>query len=1072
MCGISGIVTAQGPASADELGRMTSLIEYRGPDGFGYLGHSTRKRNLHFTREIGELSPDRDQDYDVLLGHRRLAIIDLSDEGRCPMPSADHRLWITFNGEIYNYVELRAELAALGHLFTTATDTEVILAAYRQWGTGCLDHFNGMWSFALLDVDKAILFCARDRLGEKPFYYHWDGRTFSFGSEIKQLLCLPRVSREAHPGVLFDFLIFSTYGCNSEQTFFRDVMDMRGGHYLLVPLGAMHGWRPRPVRWWTIELRNKLEGWSSRQYADRYRELFEDAVRLRLRSDVPVGSCLSGGLDSSGIVCMVDRVLKDAGVRGLQKTFTALSDVKEYDERNYAQAVIDATRVQPSFVTPSVDRLLSDMDRLFWHQDEPFISTSIFAGWCVYGLVREHGVTVTLDGQGPDEMMGGYVPTMYPSLLLDNLSRLDVPRFLGNIQGLHRMNRLSWATIVAGIAREGGSVLIPRALKQSIRRAKEILTPEFFALGRESSVSLRRLVESPDWRLQVGGTIFDRVLLQATLYDTLPGILRQVDRNSMAFSVEARLPFLDYRLVEYTFSLPTRQKFDLGLPKQVYRRALDGVVPDVIRDRKSKLGFVTAEADWFRGGFSEALQRTYDEIPEGAPYRRAPVQSLFSSFVSGKTPYDPLLWKVFNIQRLQAAGYVSWPGANSPATRAPAARGGRRSRVCMISPGVVHALPRVLAMAPYLEEVYFVDLIGNTDPAVLEAVGVTYQSVVSGGGGPGSDSKLAFLLRNIDPDVICCHYALGDHFFQAIASNLCPVAVIAMGTDVLHDEGDVRRSWMERRLAILGMKNAGRIAAKSHHLEAAIRKMSIQSPVDVNYWGCNLRQFTPGSRLEARAQLGLPASPKILLSPRAIEPRLNIHLIVEAFPAVLRRWPDALLVFIGRADLSYHKSITQTIARLGIGSNVRFCGFVPMDQTVTYYRASDLVISLGNSEGFPNTLLEVMACGIPILAADIPQVRELLIDGVNASVSPLQVTAIESGIVRLLEDSSLAAGQAVAAQAAALEVGNIASNAQLWSTSLLELARSGKRPSATSIWLFRGLLLVYRISRALSLRLS
>ncbi len=656
MCGIAGIVATNGAASAATLERITSLVRYRGPDDHGYLGYNSRTRDVRFSQDARELEPGDDTTFDVLLGHRRLAILDLSEQGRGPMPSRDRRLWITYNGEIYNYIELRDELAALGHRFVSGTDTEVILAAYRQWGTECLHRFNGMWAFALLDLDRNILFCARDRLGVKPFYYHWDGNAFSFGSEIKQLLAVPGVSRKAHVGVLFDYLVFGSYGCNSEQTFFDDVLDLRGGHYLVVPLHSLQGWTPTPVRWWTISLRNRQEGWTDRQYAARYLELFEDAVRLRLRSDVPLGTCLSGGLDSSGIVCMVDQLLSRAGIEGLQKTFTATSDNPRFDERNYAQAVIKSTRVEPAFVMPSAERLLTDLDRLIWHQDEPFISTSIFAGWCVYGLARERGVTVTLDGQGPDEMLGGYLPMMYPALLTDSLRSFRLTEVAANARGIHDVLGLPYGKIAWDVIHEAGGGMLPVPLMPSIGRARKIFSAAFLREGIRASVVLERLADMGGWRRRVGGTLFDQKLFQATFYDSLPGILRQVDRNSMAFSIESRLPFLDYRLVEFTFSLPARQKLDGGVAKQVYRRALSGLIPDSIRDRRSKLGFVTAESDWFRDGARARLGATLEGIGAGAPYRAAWVQARFRAFVAGQIPYDPLLWRVFNLERMRAIG--------------------------------------------------------------------------------------------------------------------------------------------------------------------------------------------------------------------------------------------------------------------------------------------------------------------------------------------------------------------------------------------------------------------------------
>lgn len=656
MCGIAGIVQIRGTASPAEIDRMTSLISYRGPDDHGYLGCNSATRETHFAQDSACLSNRSDSKFDVLLGHRRLSILDLSESGRCPMPYDGGRLWITYNGEVYNYIELREELVALGYQFKTDTDTEVVLAAYSEWGTSCLDRFNGMWSFALLDVERSILFCARDRLGIKPFYYHFDGDSFSFGSEIKQLLELERVSKEIHSGVLFDFLTFSTYGCNSDQTFYRDIKDMRGGHFLIVPLDRKTGWSPRPERWWDIDLQEKETGRTDKYYADHYLALFEDSIRLRLRSDVPVGTCLSGGLDSSGIVCVVDKILHEAGIDGLQKTFTSVSSNPDFDETEYAQSVIEATRVAPSFIEPTPERLFQDLDRLLWHQDEPFVSTSIFAGWCVYSLARENGVTVTLDGQGPDEMMGGYLPQMYSSQLVANAKEARLGQALGNARGIHQTLGLSYSKIARDFLHECGRGLLPLSSMPSIKNARRLLSPDFVEHGMRESISLKRKQEHPEWRKRVRGNRFDQTLYLRTMDDTLPGILRQVDRNSMAFSIESRLPFLDYRLVEYTFSLPNEQKLMNGVAKQVYRRALSGTLPDMIRDRTSKFGFVTAEPDWLRKTAKDPFMETFDAISTDAPYDGHYVRDRFVQFLDGKAPFDSLMWKIFSIERLLTKG--------------------------------------------------------------------------------------------------------------------------------------------------------------------------------------------------------------------------------------------------------------------------------------------------------------------------------------------------------------------------------------------------------------------------------
>jgi asparagine synthase (glutamine-hydrolysing) len=348
---------------------------------------------------------------------------------------------------------------------------------------------------------------------------------------------------------------------------------------------------------------------------------------------------------------MVDRLLHKAGVKGLQKTFTAVSDYPLFDEREYAQVVIDATRVDPSFVLPTPVRLLKDLEQFLWHQDEPFVSTSIFAGWCVYGLAREKGVTVTLDGQGADEMLGGYVLFMYAAQLLENMAQVDINTGLRNARGIHDTLGFSYPKILRDLFREAGKGLLPVGWMPSLRTARELLQPAFFDRGVSESVFLKERAELSEWKRRVGGSKFDRLLYRLTKHDSLPGILRQVDRNSMAFSIEARLPFLDYRLVEYTFALPNEQKLLGGVAKQVYRRALSGIIPDKIRDRTSKFGFTTAQSEWFQKGTTNIFNETFNEISIGAPYQRQYVQNIFHQFLDGKVRLESIIWKVFCTER-------------------------------------------------------------------------------------------------------------------------------------------------------------------------------------------------------------------------------------------------------------------------------------------------------------------------------------------------------------------------------------------------------------------------------------
>jgi len=392
-----------------------------------------------------------------------------------------------------------------------------------------------------------------------------------------------------------------------------------------------------------------------------------------------------------------------------------------------------------------------------------------------------------------------------------------------------------------------------------------------------------------------------------------------------------------------------------------------------------------------------------------------------------------------------------------------------RVRACIISPGVAHAVPRTVAIAPYLDEIHFIDVLGTADRRVLEDHAVHYHTLREAGKSPYASVQLRDLLKKIRPDVIGCHYGLGDHFFNAIAANLCPVSVVAMGTDVMHDAGTARLSLLQRLLSRMGLRRAGSVSAKSRFVAAELARMGVRAPVEVNYWGCDLGRFQPGPRSAARSRLGLPDAAKIVLSPRAIQPLYNIDLIVEAFPAVLRRWPDALLLMVGRVAEQYQAKVAAMVERLGLAPHVRIIGNIGEAALADYFRASDLVVSVASSEGFPNTVLEAMACGIPVLVGDIPQIRELLTDGVNARICPITASGIEVAIGEMLIDPESAGRIAAAGRATAMESGDINRNGERWASELRMLAAGRKTQNFLSSLSYRLVLRVYQLMRFVGL---
>jgi asparagine synthase (glutamine-hydrolysing) len=564
------------PAETRTVGAMAQQLDHRGPDGDGL-----------FTDDAG-----------VALAFRRLAIIDLSDAGNQPFASDDSTLQLIHNGEIYNYRELRLELEGHGHRFRSATDTEVILRAYQEWGERCVERFNGMWAFALWDGSRRTLFCSRDRFGVKPFYYRYADGRFVFASELKAFRADPRTQLEPNLRSVREY-VEQGYADHTDETFFSGIVKLPPAHSLTLDDKGLN-----LRRYWALEPRDSVRG----DPAEQMRELFVDAVRLRLRSDVPIGTCLSGGIDSSAIACAVDLLLRTESehaqpVGDRQKTFTAFFEQPGFDERPYARAVVEQTHAEPHWVSFDAHELVDTLPQIVETQDEPFGSTSIVAQWYVMRAARAAGMTVMLDGQGADEVLAGYHGYFGPYFadLLTQRRFGELRRELGAYRSLH------------GASAAMAAVALARPfLPERVRRIARARTKGSAALLHPSLRALPPVAE------QNGAPYDDRLRRQLYLILTrrgLPELLRYEDRNSMAHSLEARVPFLDYRLVELLFSLEGGELIDRGRTKAVLRRAIGDLLPPIVRDRVDKLGFVTPEASWLRGPLGDLAADVFASQP-------------------------------------------------------------------------------------------------------------------------------------------------------------------------------------------------------------------------------------------------------------------------------------------------------------------------------------------------------------------------------------------------------------------------------------------------------------------------
>lgn len=596
MCGILGVVSLGGePIDLTALQKMNDLQAHRGPDGEGFLLGSTNsgKSDYAFVRRTAQWESSAGPQ--VALGHRRLAILDLSERGLQPMTVGDSRAWIVFNGEIYNHQELRSELQARGYAFTTRTDTEVLLQSYRQWGEECLTRLEGMYAFAIWDGARSRLFCARDRLGIKPFYYTSHGGYFVFASEIKALLAFPGVQAVADDEAVLGFLAHGNcdYG---ERTVLRKIKALQASHCLSLDIQAKEF---VPRQYYCLEPRS-AHGQTDEEQIEGLRELLIGTMRKHLISDVRVGSCLSGGLDSSAVVSLIGKICRDqpeaaTAVGDNLYTFTSCYKYREIDERDYALAIANAVGANSHLVFPSAEDFWADFERLAWHQDMPFGGLSYYAQWRVMRAAKEAGVKVLLDGQGGDEVFGGYAKFRYAYLA----SLLRSGRFPTLMREFAAMV-LHGDKYVLDLRK--GYRYLPKNLRSLLNVdsvLRDVIRADWGRIVSDQSTPATRW-----WRNASGahngngGALVQRIQLDDILTDTLPQLLRFEDRSSMAFSIEARVPLLDHRLVEYGLGLPDHLKVRHGWSKFALREAVQGIMPDSVRLRKSKLGFAAPDRIW------------------------------------------------------------------------------------------------------------------------------------------------------------------------------------------------------------------------------------------------------------------------------------------------------------------------------------------------------------------------------------------------------------------------------------------------------------------------------------------
>ncbi|MBO9536958.1 asparagine synthase (glutamine-hydrolyzing) [Herbaspirillum sp.] len=620
MCGIAGYWVVSPEQNRPDLDAALQRMSRRGPDDQG------SEKMAAFAGELG-------------LGHRRLSIIDLSSAGHQPMHSADGRFSIVYNGEIYNFEALRDELSGFGMQFHSQSDTEVLLAAWERWGINCLRKLVGMFAFAIADRAEGTLTCVRDAFGIKPFFYSYTDKGLCFASELPATVTLRGVGAQLNLQRAYDYLVHGDYD-STPDTFVKGIAQLEAGKYLVLDMRT--GQASAPATWWTPDIR-ETNTLSFKDAADKLRELFLQSVRQHLRSDVPLGAALSGGIDSSAVVCAMRHVAPDAPIH----TFSFIAKDSPVSEEEWVDVVNAHVKADSHKVLVEADELAADLDDMILAQGEPFGSTSIYAQYRVFKLAKEKGITVTLDGQGADELIAGYqgYPGKRVHSILDGFRPDRALAFLRNWS--QWPNRSFSFGVKASVAE-----YIDGSLYHTIRSLTgERLQPDWINAGMldEQGVNLRFPRQVPEQNIRKR-----RLMAELALSCTrrgLPALLRHGDRNSMRFSVESRVPFLTTEMAEFLFSLPEHYLIsEQGETKHIFRAAMRGIVPDAILDRRDKIGFATPEKDWLMR-LADKARRWLKEGDDLPFLNRECILEEFEQILTGQVAFSWQAWRWINFYR-------------------------------------------------------------------------------------------------------------------------------------------------------------------------------------------------------------------------------------------------------------------------------------------------------------------------------------------------------------------------------------------------------------------------------------
>jgi len=638
MCGINGIFSGD-IRYKQKIRRLNELLKHRGPDDEGFVLINTNTNvfegfsgddSIPFIKQKFKNITEADLSRgDLVFGHRRLSIIDLSEGGHGPMCDSSGTIWITYNGEIYNYIELREELLSLGYKFRTSSDTEVIINSYIEWGEDCLNRFNGMWGFALWDGNKKNLFLARDRFGVKPLYYISIPGLFAFSSEIKPLaLILDSIEMDE---TRIPFFILYGNRLNTKDTYFKNINSVQPAHYLTLMDGNIVY-----KQYYDIQNTGQLNK-SEDEICGMLDSLLLDSVKLRFRSDVPVGTCLSGGFDSTGIVSFSTEIKKE----GIE-TFSAVWSDKESDESKYIDIVNETFGCHPNKIEPKAEDFDTVFSKLNYSQEIPSEGPGIYPQWHVMSKAKGN-VKVLLNGQGGDEVFGGYfsADAHLRSILKDH-----------NLKGLFRDFREFSQYLNKNGVHSFSNWLFPKFYGNVVRIFSKqkygILNKDIMAHMKKSSLHF-----DPEPPKQFGNYL-NNLSYHFITSLTIPTLLHYEDRSSMAFSIESRVPFLDYRIVEFGLNLKPEHLMKKGVRRYLYRKSLEKRLPKEVSERKDKLGYPTPFASWTRTSLKDYINKTLLCSSAGINkyLDRTQLKENLTAHFEGKKDFSWDIWRFLSLESI------------------------------------------------------------------------------------------------------------------------------------------------------------------------------------------------------------------------------------------------------------------------------------------------------------------------------------------------------------------------------------------------------------------------------------